>query len=187
MPAATSMPNRSGARSAARTPRHAKATKQAMTSSAPIRPSSSPMMAKMKSVWALGRKPHLARLRAEADAGHSPPAQTDERLHDLIAGVAGVRPRIDEGQEPGPAIGRRRCRGRTPDAADGAQPGRASRNGVPATKSSVTVTRPMTSVVPMSGSLHHSAATTPATTSDRAKRAAGRRPSRRPGGRGDRR
>jgi hypothetical protein len=32
------------------------------TTTAPTRPSSSPMMAKMKSEWAYGRKPHLARL-----------------------------------------------------------------------------------------------------------------------------
>src|SRR5581483_9260620 len=61
MPAARSMPKRSGARAATRTPRTANATNSERTSSEPIRPSSSPLTAKMKSVCAFGRKCHLAR------------------------------------------------------------------------------------------------------------------------------
>ncbi len=60
-PAAISAPNRSGARSAARVPSTPKATNSPITRKQPISPSSSPMMAKMKSVCALGRKFHLAR------------------------------------------------------------------------------------------------------------------------------
>jgi hypothetical protein len=62
MPAATSVPKRSGACRAARTPSTAKATNRATTTRAPMSPVSSPMMAKMKSVWALGRNPHFDRL-----------------------------------------------------------------------------------------------------------------------------
>ena len=62
MPMARKRPKRSGARAAVRIPRKASAPKRPTTRRLPIRPSSSPMMAKMKSVWALGRKPHFARL-----------------------------------------------------------------------------------------------------------------------------
>ncbi len=62
MPAASSMPKRSGAPRAARTPKKAMSTKARITAEAPSRPTSSATMAKMKSEWASGRKPHLARL-----------------------------------------------------------------------------------------------------------------------------
>ncbi len=50
MPVAMRVPNRSLARMAVRMPSTARATKRAMTSVAPTRPSSSPMIEKMKSV-----------------------------------------------------------------------------------------------------------------------------------------
>ena len=62
MPVASSMPKGSGAPMAARAPNTPSAANNRMTVPAPMRPSSSAMMAKMKSVWANGRKPHLARL-----------------------------------------------------------------------------------------------------------------------------
>ena len=55
MPRARNAPNRSGAVVAALNPRQAITPKQATTSVAPIRPSSSEMTAKMKSVWGSGR------------------------------------------------------------------------------------------------------------------------------------
>jgi hypothetical protein len=57
------------------------------------------MMAKMKSVWAFGRKPHLARLSPRPDA--RPPAGRDphERLVELEAGVEGVLARVEEGED----------------------------------------------------------------------------------------
>ncbi len=59
-PPASSMPKRSGARSATRTPSTAITANSAITINAPRKPNSSPMIAKMKSVWASGKKPHLA-------------------------------------------------------------------------------------------------------------------------------
>ncbi len=61
-PAASSEPNRSGAGIAMRTPSTANTANRPSTRKHPIRPSSSPMMAKMKSVCALGRKFHFERL-----------------------------------------------------------------------------------------------------------------------------
>src|SRR5581483_7527682 len=78
-PDATSMPNRSGARVAVRTPNTARAANRATMRMAPSRPSSSPMMAKMKSVWALGRKPNLARL-APNPTPKMPPLPSPTRL-----------------------------------------------------------------------------------------------------------
>ena len=54
-PAATSCEKRSRARRAIVKPAHAKAAKRAITNSAPTRPSSSPMTAKIMSVCASGR------------------------------------------------------------------------------------------------------------------------------------
>src|SRR5690606_4765963 len=62
IPVANIFPNRSGARAATAHPATARAMKRPMTVIAPIKPVSSPMMAKMKSVWALGRENHRARL-----------------------------------------------------------------------------------------------------------------------------
>jgi len=55
MPAASSPPNVSGAPRATRRPRYATMRKSTMTRSAPAKPSSSPMIAKMKSFQAFGR------------------------------------------------------------------------------------------------------------------------------------
>ncbi len=55
MPMATSMLKRSAACRAVRKPYTPRARNRATTRTAPISPSSSPMMAKMKSVWASGR------------------------------------------------------------------------------------------------------------------------------------
>ena len=63
MPPASSMPNRSGARSARADAEDGERRRTGDDEQARRRsPSSSPMMAKMKSVWASGRKPHFARL-----------------------------------------------------------------------------------------------------------------------------
>ena len=55
IPAASIRPNRSGARLATIHPVTVSTAKRAITVMAPINPVSSPMMAKMKSVWAFGR------------------------------------------------------------------------------------------------------------------------------------
>ena len=54
-PSARNAPKLSGARMAVRNPRHAITQKHATTRVAPMRPSSSPMTAKMKSVCGSGR------------------------------------------------------------------------------------------------------------------------------------
>ena len=87
MPAASS--SRSGRGPAARSGRRARrgARTGRRRARVPTRPSSSPMMAKMKSVWALGRKPHLARLAPRPTPASVPGAEGDERLGHLVAGV----------------------------------------------------------------------------------------------------
>src|SRR5690606_7466459 len=55
IPVASILPKRSGAREATAHPATARAMNRPITVMAPISPVSSPMMAKMKSVWALGR------------------------------------------------------------------------------------------------------------------------------------
>ena len=59
-PRASSAPKRSGDCTAARMPSQMKPTRRPSTKTAPTMPSSSPMTEKMKSVCALGRKPHCA-------------------------------------------------------------------------------------------------------------------------------
>ena len=61
MPAASSMPNRSGARRAIIPPSTAIATNRPMVSRLPSRPNSSLMFEKMKSVWPSGRNPNFER------------------------------------------------------------------------------------------------------------------------------
>ena len=51
---------RSGERVAARRPNQMKAPNSASTSAAPMKPNSSPITEKMKSVWAFGRNPHCS-------------------------------------------------------------------------------------------------------------------------------
>jgi hypothetical protein len=55
IPAASSFPNGSRQRSATVKPANAKAANAAITAVVPIRPSSSPMIARIMSVWASGR------------------------------------------------------------------------------------------------------------------------------------
>ena len=59
-PTANRPPNRWRDRVAARIPNQTKAPSSSRTRAAPMKPNSSPMTEKMKSVWALGRKPHCA-------------------------------------------------------------------------------------------------------------------------------
>ena len=91
-----------GAGSAMRTPRRPSATKRRDQRAARrTGRARRPMMAKMKSVWALGRKPHFARLRAEAGAEQAARARCDLRLDRLVAGVLRVLPRVEEGRAAG--------------------------------------------------------------------------------------
>ena len=59
-----------------------------------MRPSSSPMIAKMKSVCAFGQEDPLRPAGAEADAGEPAAADRDQRLRDLVAGVRWVGERM---------------------------------------------------------------------------------------------
>ena len=65
----------SAAPSAIRSPAYPITTNRASTASAPTRPSSSPMMAKMKSVCASGSWPHFSRL-APTPTPNQPPEES---------------------------------------------------------------------------------------------------------------
>ena len=95
MPTARSMPKRSGARSAAMIPATPITTKPQITEAAPSMPSSSATIAKMKSVWANGRKPHFA--LARPTPLHPPLVMA--RLQRLVADTGRIRPRVEEGEE----------------------------------------------------------------------------------------
>lgn len=62
IPMASWRPRGSGARRAAFTPARTKTVKRTSTSMVPRKPASSPMMEKMKSLWALGRYMNFWRL-----------------------------------------------------------------------------------------------------------------------------
>ena len=70
------------------------------------RPSSSPMIAKMKSVCAFGQEHPLGPARAEADAVDAAAPERDQRLRDLVAGVRRVGPRVEEREHARAAIRR---------------------------------------------------------------------------------
>ena len=100
-----------------------------------MRPSSSPMMAKMKSVCAFGRKFHLARPGAEPDAGEPAAAERDERLRDLVAGVRRVGERVEEREHAAPAGTARRREERDRGDAGGADDREVARPARPPTTS----------------------------------------------------
>ena len=70
------MPKVSLARSAARVPRQTMTPYRTMVATAPTSPSSSPMMLKMKSVWASGRKKSFCRL-SPSPSPKRPPEPTE--------------------------------------------------------------------------------------------------------------
>ena len=77
-PVARSAPIASGARSAIRTPRYAKARNSMITASVPMSPSSSPRIAKIESVYGNGRKPNFSR-PAPSPSPDSPPSASPYR------------------------------------------------------------------------------------------------------------
>src|SRR5262249_39641395 len=98
-----------------RTPTTPTARNRAMSSTAPMKPSSSATIAKMKSVCAYGRKPNLAMLGPMPLPGNPAVRGGDLRLDRLVAGVLWVLPRVHERHEPAEAIGlgHRRQHGQT--------------------------------------------------------------------------
>ena len=72
MEAASRRPKMSAAPMAIRTPRNARPARAASRVRAPSSPSSSPTMAKMKSVWALGMYSHLPRPCPSPTPNHPP-------------------------------------------------------------------------------------------------------------------
>ena len=64
------------------------------------------MTEKMKSVCALGRKPHCACPPPMPDPDEVARAQPDQRLHHLVARARRVCRGVDEGEQPGPAVRR---------------------------------------------------------------------------------
>ena len=92
MPPASSMPNRSGARSAVRTPRYASPANSPIDERAAEQ---AELLADdgEDEVGVRGREePPLGPARAEPDAGPPAAAERDERLGDLVAGVRPCRP-----------------------------------------------------------------------------------------------
>ncbi len=69
------------------------------TAVAPTMPSSSPIAAKMKSFWASGTLSGLPRPRPRAD--HAAVGEAVERLHDLVALVERVGPRVEPDVDAG--------------------------------------------------------------------------------------
>ena len=63
------------------------------------------MMAKMKSVCALGRKFHLARPAPSPTPVRPPLPERDQRLRDLVARVRRVGERVQEREHAGPPVG----------------------------------------------------------------------------------
>ena len=63
-----------------------------------MRPSSSAMTAKMKSVWASGRKPHFAWPAPSPVPVHAARRDADERLPHLEAESSAVRGEVEEGR-----------------------------------------------------------------------------------------
>ena len=61
MPATRNEPNGSAARCMMRSPRHSSSTNSSSTTVTPTKPSSSPMMERMPSVWAAGTKKNFCR------------------------------------------------------------------------------------------------------------------------------
>src|SRR3546814_13669286 len=62
----------------------------------------------------LGQEAPLGPAGAEPGAGHAAGGDADEGLDGLVAGVAGVLPRVEEAGDPGPAVvGRQGERGRS--------------------------------------------------------------------------
>ena len=78
IPPESSVPKRSGARSDARIPRQPRKVKATTTAAVPIRPSSSPMIAKMKSVWASGSQAYF-RMELPSPTPVRPPRPSPKR------------------------------------------------------------------------------------------------------------
>ena len=83
----------SGARTAIRIPAYSSTANIASTTIAPISPSSSPMIAKMKSLWAFGQVVPLLAAVAQAHAEPAAGAERDQSLDQLVAGALRVRHR----------------------------------------------------------------------------------------------
>ncbi len=111
-PAARNPAKASGARRAARRPRQATMPKQATSPAAPTKPSSSPTIAKMKSVCGERQEEELLPAAAEPVAEPAAGAHCDEGLDGLEALAERVGLRVDERQDPGAAIVRREQHGR---------------------------------------------------------------------------
>ena len=114
---------RSGRATASRPgcPSQMKAPRRARTNRAPTMPSCSPMTEKMKSVCALGRKPHCAWPPPRPAPTRWPdPRPISDCMH-LVARARAVGRRVDEREQPGPAV-----RARRPPRSGRGRPGRPS-------------------------------------------------------------
>src|SRR2546423_11067079 len=94
----SNMPNRSGARKAARRPRQRKIAKTKTTIKAPTNPSSSPTTAKMKSECE-GQEQKFLPALCESQSVRAAGANCDQRLDHLITGALRIGPGIDKSRQ----------------------------------------------------------------------------------------
>ena len=122
-----------------------------MKTSPPSSPVSSPMTAKMKSVWAFGQIAVAGDAGPQAVAEHVPVAEGQKGLHGLVAGIGGVFERMEERRHAPPAVRAPRWRrtARSPRPPASRPP--SGLNGIPAVNSIATAMQASTMVVPMSG------------------------------------
>ena len=105
MPTARRLPNRSGARVAARRPNQARAKNRPRSTTAPTRPSSSPDHREDEVGVGVGQEAPLLPAAPESQTEDVARAQADERLPHLVARAGLVGPRIEERQDPVPPVG----------------------------------------------------------------------------------
>ena len=106
-PAASSMPNRSGARRATRKPTRPNAGEQREHEDAADEPELLADDREDEVGVRVGQEHPLGATRAEPDAVDAAAAERDQRLGDLVAGVRLVVPRVQEREHAGAAVGRR--------------------------------------------------------------------------------
>ena len=87
-----------------RKPAIASSAKAQITSVAPMRPSSSPMTAKIMSVCASGRYETFPTPSPRPAPVNAARADPDRRLHDLEAGALRVAPRVEEAEDARAAV-----------------------------------------------------------------------------------
>ena len=104
IPVAIRVPNRSGARRAARMPRTAKAPNRREHEQGADQPQLLADDGEDEVGVGVGQEAPLGPAGAQADPRHVPGAERDQRLGDLVAGVGQVPPGVDEPEHPVAAV-----------------------------------------------------------------------------------